>query len=361
MLSGSGPVSGSQQNVIQAAQTVPSTRTRAQRLSQIQPATYAAWQSAYAGVIDNPAIGLAAYVVLSGLRSTVLKALQIQGEHVPINGENPISFCNVFLISQTMVGLAHVFADRGQLTRDLARLDRRACWLLAGNIALGSVLAPMNFFLALDQLSVINQTLLFSLTLPVSAAIALLWWKEPLPDRFWWSLPLIIAGLLIGKLLGPMLMGAGPMGNQTRGVLWALVSILATALRHGLGRKLSLYAIGRGLSAGVPNLAGALAFAVIALKQYGPQHFFYLSIWWVLGVIVIYGFTLCLGTELLKQVVQQHFTGIQIGLASTATLVVTILSAAIALGEPIHAATWASMVLILTGVSLRFVWPRPSR
>lgn len=302
-------------------------------------------------------LGLLAYVLVSGLRTTILKALQLQGAMHPIHGENPISFCNVFLISQLMVGLALVLANGQQTLNDLPRLDRRGRWLIASDAFLGCFLAPMSFFLALAKLSVINQTLLFSLTLPCTAAVAFWWLRERLPDRFWWSLMLVVAGLLIGKLLAPMVLADGPMPDQTQGVLWASVSILATAVRNSLRRMLATYPIGRGLSAGIPNLAGALAFAVIALQQYGPQHFFYLSLWWVLGVIVLYGLTACLGTEMLRQYAQRHFAVTQVGLASSSTLVVTVLSAALLLGEAIRPATLVSMLLILAGVSLPFLFP----
>lgn len=307
----------------------------------------------------NPAnAGLVAYVLVSGFRSTVLKALQVQGERFPIGGENPISFCNVFLISQAMVGLSLIFADGRRCLDDLRLLDRKGGWLIVGDAIFGCFLAPMSFFLALDKLTVVSQTLLFSLTLPATAAVALLWLKERLPDRFWWSLMLIVAGLLVGKLLAPMTMVSGPMDDQTQGILWALTSIAATALRSSLRRKLTIYPIGRGLSAGVPNLAGAVVFALIALLQYGPQHFFYLSFWWVLGVIVIYGLTLSLGTEVLRQFATRHFAVTQLGLASSASLVVTVISAALVLGEPLRPETIVSMVLILAGVSLRFLLPR---
>jgi drug/metabolite transporter (DMT)-like permease len=100
-------------------------------------------------------------------------------------------------------------------------------------------------------------------------------------------------------------------------------------------------------------------FAIIALQQYGPQHFFYLSVWWVLGVIIIYGLTLCLGTEVLRQYVARHFTVAKVGLVGSSTLVVTVLSAAAFLGEPLHPATIASMLLVLAGVTLRFLLPSP--
>jgi drug/metabolite transporter (DMT)-like permease len=45
----------------------------------------------------------------------------------------------------------------------------------------------------------------------------------------------------------------------------------------------------------------------------------------------------------------------QLGLASSSSLVVTVLTAAVLLSEPLYAATLASAVLILLGVSLRFL------
>ena len=308
-------------------------------------------------VLDLNVLGLLAYIIVSGLRSTVLKGLQIRGAEHPIGGENPISFCNVFLISQSIVGLSIVLSDGRRSFTDINKLDRHGRWLIAADAFFGCFLAPMSFFLALDKLSVVTQTLLFSLTLPFTAVIALLWLKEKLPDRFWWSLALITAGLIAGKLLRPMEMNDPGSANQTVGVIWALASMSSLALRNSLRRKLAVYDICRGLSAGIPNLAGAIAFAIIALQQYGPQHFFYLSFWWVLGVIAIYSITLCLGTELFRQFCQQRFPVAQVGLASSSTLVVTILSAAIFLGEPLPVATIICMVLILAGVTLRFAWP----
>ena len=58
------------------------------------------------------AAALLGYVAVSGLRSTVLKGLQTFGAGHPIGGENPISFCNVFFISQLMVGLALCWPSR---------------------------------------------------------------------------------------------------------------------------------------------------------------------------------------------------------------------------------------------------------
>jgi drug/metabolite transporter (DMT)-like permease len=308
-------------------------------------------------VLELNALGLLSYIVLSGLRSTVLKGLQQAGAANPIAGENPISFCNVFLISQATVGLAIVLADGRKSFTDIDKLDRAGRWLIAADAFLGCFLAPMSFFLALEHLSVVTQTLLFSLSLPFTAAVATLWLREKLPDRFWWSLALIVGGLLIGKLFVPMQMETAEGLAEAIGIVWALVSMSSLAFRNSLRRKLVPYPICRGLSAGIPNLAGAVAFAIVALQQYGPQHFFYLSFWWVLGVIGLYSITMCLGSELFRQFCQRRFPVTQIGLASSSTLVVTVLSAALFLGEPLHAATIVSMVMILLGVTARFLFP----
>jgi drug/metabolite transporter (DMT)-like permease len=309
-------------------------------------------------MIDLNGIALIGYVLVTGLRSTVLKGLQIHGSANPIGGENPISFCNVFLVSQLMIGLALIAAEPRDTWVQLGTLNRRQRIQLVADAFFGCFLAPMAFFLALDKLTVITQTLLFALTLPASAILARLWLKEQLPDRFWWSLGLITAGLLVGRLLRPMSMTSPEMMDQLIGVLWALVAVAATALRNCVRRTMAGNNVCRGLSAGIPNLAGALVFAVIALEQYGPQHFFYLQLWWVMGVIVVYGLTLCLGAEILRQFSQRHYTVGQLGLASSSSLVVTVLTAALLLSEPFHPATMASVMLILLGVSLRFLWPK---
>ena len=309
-------------------------------------------------MIDLNGIGLIGYVLVMGLRSTVLKGLQIHGSANPIGGENPISFCNVFLVSQLMIGLALIAAEPRETWAQLGRLRRRQRIQLVTDAFFGCFLAPMAFFLALDQLTVITQTLLFALTLPASATLAWLWLKEPLPDRFWWSLSLITAGLLVGRLLRLMAMPSPEMMDQLNGVLWALVAVAATALRNCVRRTMAGENLCRGLSAGIPNLGGAIVFSVIALKQYGPQHFFYLQLWWVLGVIVVYGLTLCLGAEILRQFAQRRYTVGQLGMASSSSLAVTVLTASLLLNEPFDPATLASVILILLGVSLRFLWPK---
>lgn len=152
-----------------------------------------------------------------------------------------------------------------------------------------------------------------------------------------------------------------PRMGQLIGAGWALVSIGATAVRNCLRRRLAGQNLCRGLSTGLPNLAGALTFGLIALIRYGPGHFFYLQFWWVAGVIGLYGITLCLGNEMLRQFCQRHFSVSLVGLGSASSLVVTVLSAAVLLGEPLSGPTLASCGLMLVGVSLQVLKPPRER
>jgi drug/metabolite transporter (DMT)-like permease len=295
---------------------------------------------------------LIAYSVVSGLRSTVLKGLQLQGAAHAIAGENPISFCNVFLISQLMLGLVLLIAEPADVVREIRGLRSQTRVAIAADSFLGCFLAPLAFYLALERLTVITQTLLFSLTLPASALLALWWLKERLPERFYLSLALIMAGLIVGKLFGS---GHGMGMDQLPGVLWALVAVIATATRNCLRRSIVDLHLSRGLSGGVTNLVGALVFGLIALVVYGPQHFFYLRLWWVFWVIGIYGLTLSLGTELLRQLSTTHFTVTQVAFGGSASLAVTVLTAALFLHEPLTLPVLGSLLLILLGVFQRYL------
>jgi hypothetical protein len=59
------------------------------------------------------------YVLLRGLDATVLKWLQRNGPVHAVNGENPISFCNVFFAAQAIVGLSALLTGRCGLRRHL--------------------------------------------------------------------------------------------------------------------------------------------------------------------------------------------------------------------------------------------------
>ncbi|MGL6135130.1 MAG: hypothetical protein ACRC1L_13225, partial [Prochlorococcaceae cyanobacterium] len=95
--------------------------------------------SGLAGRLRLPAaaLPLGIFVVLRGLNAPVLKQLQQLGLQHQVNGENPISFCNVFFFAQLVVGLAAVLAGRRALRPALATLTTPQRWLVAADTLLG--------------------------------------------------------------------------------------------------------------------------------------------------------------------------------------------------------------------------------
>ena len=294
-------------------------------------------------------VPLGLYVLLRGFDATALKWLQLQGAAQTLNGVNPISFCNVFFVAQLIVGLATLAPGRKHLARRLGSLAGSDRLLLALHGGLGLFLGPVATFLALDALSVISQTLLFALVLPLSALLARWLLRESLPRGFWPSLGLVVTGLLLPQ--AAVAMAGGPM-DQLGGVAWALVGVGAFAGSAITGRLVAARRWPLAVSVGLPSTLAALVFALIALVLYGPEHFLLLRLWWVVGVIGVYGLCLSLGRELALRAAYRQFPVATVSLWGALTILVAALSATWLLGEPLAWPTVLGLVLVLAGVGL---------
>lgn len=297
------------------------------------------------------------YVLLRGLDATVLKGLQDLGQANPVQGENPISFCNVFFLSQLTVALAALLPGRRSLIGDLARLAPADWRLLALHSGLGLFLGPVAYYFALESLPVISQTLLFALVLPLSALLARWLLAEALPPGFWPSLTLIGAGLMLPQ--AAMAMASGRMDDAT-GIAWALVGVLAFAGSAVSGRSVARHRWPAAVAVGAPTLLSALVFGAIALVLFGPHHFLLLRLWWVVGVIGLYAITLSLGRELALRQAYRRCSVAVVSLWGSLALVVAVLSAALLLGEPLGGSVLGGAALVLAGVGVSR-WPRPIR
>jgi drug/metabolite transporter (DMT)-like permease len=295
-------------------------------------------------------VPLGAYVLLRGLDATVLKGLQQLGAQHAVGGENPISFCNVFFVATLAIGLAALPAGGGRLGHDLARLDGRRRTLLALGGGLGLFLGPIASYMALQSLTVVSHTLLFSLVLPASALLARGLLAEPLPAGFPTSAALIGAGLLLPGLermgSGP---GAGGPALSLTGVLWALAGVAAFAGAGVCGRSVARRGWSPALAIGLPALVSALAFGLLALVLFGPGHFFLLQLWWVVGVIGVYAVSLGLGRELSLRRAYRHCGVATVSLWGSLAIVVATGSAVLLLGERIGPVTIAGLALVLIG------------
>jgi drug/metabolite transporter (DMT)-like permease len=133
-------------------------------------------------------------------------------------------------------------------------------------------------------------------------------------------------------------------------VLWALVSVLAFALAGILNRLSAGRPWGIGLSLGVTSLGAAVVFGLISLLLYGPDHFLYLRMWWVVGVLLVYAGVIRLGSELCLLTSYRQLGALSVALWGNAVVVVAFLSAHLLLGEAIGPRTLGGAALILAAL-----------
>jgi drug/metabolite transporter (DMT)-like permease len=221
-------------------------------------------------------------------------------------------------------------------------------WLLAGQGFSGFFLGPVGFFLALDRLSVVEQTLLFSLTVPITALAAHWWLKETLPRSFPLTCGLITGGLFLSSHGG----AASGAGLDTHGVLWALVGVAAFAASGVLSRINSQRGWGIGLTVGLNSLVASGVFALIALALFGPSHFFYLRLWWVAGVIAGYAALITLGSQWSLMVAYRELGVVPVTLWASLTIVVALTEAHVLLGEALTVQGVCGAGLIVLAIAL---------
>ncbi|SBO42118.1 hypothetical protein [Cyanobium sp. NIES-981] len=293
-------------------------------------------------------MALLAYVVLKGLESTVVRALQLQGARHPVDGVNPVSACNLFFFALLVVGVSVMVADHRSLRRQLPRLQRHQWNLLGLDLLAGSLTGPLGSYMAIESLAVIEKTLVFTLVLPASALLSRLWLKEPFPRRFWLTTGVIGLGLGLASL------GSGaPMGmHRLAGLGWGAVGVAGFSCSAVTARRLGQEGLGLGLTTGLPSLLAALVFLAIGLVLFGAEHFMHLQLWWVAGVIGLYALTVVLGSEWSLRLSYRRFRVATVAVVGSLSLVVSVLSAAALLAEPAGPPVLLGSALVLAGVLL---------
>jgi len=306
-------------------------------------------------------LALLGYVLLRGCDASVLKWLQERGAATLLRtagGEDPISFGNVFFFANLATGLVVLLLDRGSLKRQLPQLVLRDRSLLCLRAALGSLIGPICYFLALQRLTVISQTLLFTLILPVTALLAQLLLREPLPKRFGFSFALLPLGLLISRNVDLSLPSVAPWsGLDPVGLALGLLSVLSFSASGVLNRIVVDKGWGAGLTIGLTNLMAALVFGTITLVFYGPEQFLYMRWWWLFGLLLVYTACINLGGELLLLMSYRGLGAITVALWGNGAIFVSFVSAYLLLGEALRVHTLIGALLILAALLMTGVKP----
>ncbi len=287
-------------------------------------------------------------VVIFAASSAVVRLLHDIGLANPMDGRNPISFCNVLFVGNLCAALTLLAFYHRSWTRENLRGLNRGDWISLAIVApLSSALAPALIFLALESTTVTNVVLVGRIEPPIFLALSALFLGER-PDR--WTL--MGAG---NSFLGVVVMLV--LQAQTAGVMFGrgeiYVAIAAVVL--AVSTILSKKRLGRipvGIFTVFRTTLGAVFFYIAATYLFGPFHFMDAFSPFLWQWMAIYGAIIVVGGQVL------WFTGLpkskasEVSLATSFSPVFGILFAFALLGERPGLPEWVGGSVILFGIAV---------
>jgi drug/metabolite transporter (DMT)-like permease len=233
-------------------------------------------------------------VLIFGASSAVTRKLTQIGAQHSINGQNPISLCNVLFVGN-LCALGVLIALYGQQWNrsNLRRFSRRDWVNLALVTFLGGAIAPALIFQALALTQVNNVVLVGRLEPQLTLALSI-WLLQERTNR-WEVIGAIVAfiGVCLTIFLQPSLSSV-PVGiiRVDSGELLAVLGAIASAIATILSKKY-LIQIPLGIYGIFRTAFGTVIFFFLALALYGIHHFkgvFSPFLWqWMLvyGVVIV--------------------------------------------------------------------------
>ena len=305
-------------------------------------------------------------LIYAASNSVVAKIGQVGAMH-PINGHNPISFCNLFFAGNLIAGITLFLIYRKEWRIDTLKQFPFKSWFFMFLIILMSgVLAPAFFFIALMITDVTNVVLISTLDVPLSLIFAYLMFRER--PKIFGAIGALLAtiGILAIFLLtqppmeNKMIMMGLDVGNptinhflQTFPKAGEILTGLATfmgVIAVEISRKL-LEKVPVGVFSVSRMIAGVILFSIIVLSVFGPHHFddlFSPFLWvWMLvygAIIIVFGqITWFKG-------LRGGATSSDISMATALTPIAGTLFAFIILGEVPNKAQYIGGGIIILGI-----------
>jgi drug/metabolite transporter (DMT)-like permease len=302
-----------------------------------------------------------AYLILAVLifaaANSVTRQLTHLGAQHPIDGRNPISFCNVLFVGNLCALIMLIVIYHKQITvQQVRHLSRRDWWALIGVAVLAGALAPALFFMALDQTGVNNVVLIGRVEPPLTLVLSVLLLREQVNSWVIAGAVLSFVGVGLTILLQPP---SEPMiamlGVQMgRGQLLALGGAIAAALATIIS-KVSLHQIPFGLFNVTRTTIATIVFFAVVILIYGPHHFADVLSPFIWAWMLLYGAVIVVGGQLSWFEGLKRTTASEVSLASSFSPIAGVLAAYFILGEIPTMAQYIGGVVILLGIALNQV------
>ncbi len=293
-------------------------------------------------------------VIIFGASGAVTRRITEIGAQNFVNGENPISLCNVLFVGNLCALIVFLLIYRQYWNWPTLKRFSRRDWLSLGIVStLAGAIAPGLIFEALTVAPVTNVVLLGRLEPPLTLALSI-WLLGDRVNR-WELAGAIVAflGVALTLLLQPppeTVMQAGGISIGL-GDLFTVLSAVVLAISTIIGKK-RLGKVPLGIYTTVRTGLGAVIFFLIALALYGHNHF--------MGVLspFLWRWMLVYGVIIVVIGQSSWLAGLRNSSVSTASIVGSftplagILAAYLILGEVPTMAQYIGGAVILLGLGL---------
>lgn len=299
--------------------------------------------------------------------NSIIALLTEVGENNPIDGKNPISFCNILFVGNlvALVALLGIFG-RSWTRRNLAAL-RPGDWIgLTFSAALASAVAPGLYFYAIEHTAVTNVVLVGRVEPVLILVLSVFVLGERLNT---WAL----AGALValaGAGLVVLRQGDGAEFALGRGELAALGASTAFTLSTVFSRRY-LKHVALGVFMIYRTALGTVFFVIAGLYIFGLDHFQHLFAPIVWQYVAIYGAVVAVGGTLLWNLGLKHSRSGDISLATSFSPVAGVFFAVVLVGDPVTPELVAGGAVVVLGIAIgqfgerianqaRGLWTQPS-
>jgi drug/metabolite transporter (DMT)-like permease len=309
--------------------------------------------------LQTPQLSGRVYLLLAitifGAANAVTRKLTQLGAENLVNGENPISFCNVLFVGNLCALILLLFIYSHQLKPHFIKKITWKNWLFMGIVAiLGAAIVPTLIFTALSLTTVNNVILIGQIDTPLVLALSV-WLLGERVNR-WVILGAILSfvGVALTVLLQPP--GSDMMAmNMGIEIGWgALLTVLAAVFKAiaNLISKISLKQIPLGIFSVYRMFVGTVVFFITVLIVYSPAHFMDVTapfLWkWMLG----YAAVIVVGGQFFWFNGLKRSNASEVSLATAFNPIAGILAAYLLLGEAPTTAQYIGGSVILVGIVL---------
>ncbi|MFQ5683051.1 MAG: DMT family transporter [Candidatus Binatia bacterium] len=284
-------------------------------------------------------------IILAALAAPIVKWLIIHGGKVGISNPNAISFCNLLFVGNLCSALVVlVTVGWADIWNYSSQLNARTSVLLLGNLLIGTVMAPVFLYVALESTMVTNLVLLTRIEAVAYSILGVRLFNDQIVKREWTGLVFITVGVFFLALFH----GGGKL---TTGDALGILAGILYAIGSAIGRSILKNSSIAGFIF-TRNLLGSIIFFWLAIILYGAHHFaeaFSADLW---AVMTVYASLVVVLGQLTWFRAVSTLSAAMVSAWSTLTPVLGVLIAYLLLHEVPDMSQWVGAAIILSGLSI---------